>query len=81
MGIPTRGGGEAHRLDHYTFRKIRKSQDSTDTKIKLYIIFILIFFSMMDIKRFRNWGGLTSGMGRGRYLFRKMRKSQEQYPY
>ena len=35
---------------------------------------------MLDIKSFANWGG-TRGAGRGHYPFRKMRKSQEKYPY
>ena len=34
---------------------------------------------MMDMKSFTNWG--ARGAGRGRYPFRKMRKSQEQHPY
>ena len=50
--------------------------DSTHSKIKFYIIFIL-FFPRIDIKNFAN-GGVGLGLC---YPFRKMRKSQVQYPF
>ena len=36
---------------------VQKNEKITRTKIKLYIIFIYFFFSMMDIKSFTNLGG------------------------
>ena len=53
--------------------KMRKSQEN-----QILHNFHLIFFSMMDIKIFTHGGARG---GRQHSLFRKMGKSQEQYPY
>ena len=53
--------------------KSESHKNNTHPKIKFDTIFIYFFF-LSDIKNFANGEGLC-------YLLRKMRKSQEQYPF
>ena len=56
--------------------KNENHKNSSHTKIEFYTIY---FFSMSDIKMFTYWGAGKGRVGGLRYLFRKMRKAQEQY--
>ena len=64
-GIEERGtchsGEGAHKLDSYSFRKTRKSQEQYPYENQILHNFHLIFFSMIDIKIFTYRGVRGAG--------------------
>ena len=44
-------GAGVHKLDHYLFRKMRKSQEQDPFYNQILHNFNIIFFSMIDIKK------------------------------